>query len=65
MERQALEWYDLLVERQGRGVAALASLGGGVAAAGVLAGTGAILRLLVSDRLALLGPEGESRAEPE
>ena len=99
MERQTLEWYDLLArgllwtagivlllsiigavviissetalplledaERQGRGVAALASLGGGFAAAGILAGIGAILRLLVADRIALLGPETDSRPETE
>lgn len=55
------------VERQGRGVAALASLGGGVTAAGLLAGLGAILRLLVSDRLERLGPapESEQPAPPE
>lgn len=51
------------VERQGRGVAALASLAWGVTAAGVLAGLGAILRLLVTDRLERLGPAPEP-AEP-
>jgi len=99
MDRQTLEWYDLLargllwaagivlllaivgavviassetalplledVERQGRGVAALASLGGGLAAAGVLAGLGAILRLLVTDRIALLKPESEPQPEAD
>lgn len=44
-------------ERQGRGVAALASLGGGLTASGLLAGVGAILRLLVVERLERLGPE--------
>ncbi len=56
------------VERQGRGVAALASLAWGVAAAGVLAGLGAILRLLVTDRLERLGPAaepGREQAAPE
>ena len=57
------------VERQGRGIAAIASLGVGLAAAGLLAGIGAILRILVADRLERLGaPEaaGEpSAAEPE
>jgi hypothetical protein len=42
------------VERQGRGIFALASLGGGLAAAGLLAGVGAILRVLIADRLAAL-----------
>jgi hypothetical protein len=44
------------VEKQGRGFAALAALGGGLTAAGLLAGLGAILRVLVVDRLAKLGP---------
>jgi len=52
------------VERQGRGIAALASLGGGLTAAGLLGGLGAILRLLVADRLAALPPEPEPPAEP-
>jgi hypothetical protein len=47
-------------ERQGRGFFALAALGGGIAAAALVAGVGAILRLLVADRLAKLGPaEGD------
>jgi hypothetical protein len=44
------------VERQGRGIFAIASLGGGLAAAGLLAGVGAILRILAADRLAALPP---------
>ncbi len=44
------------IEQQGRGFAALASLGGGLTAAGVLAGLGAILRVLVVERLEKLGP---------
>lgn len=48
------------VERQGRGVFALASLGGGLTCAGLLAGVGAILRLLVSERLEKLGPAPEA-----
>ena len=36
------------LERQGRGVAALLELGAGFAAAGVLAGLGGILRVLVA-----------------
>lgn len=44
------------LEKQGRGVAALAALGGGLAAAGLLAAAGAILRLLVTERLERLGP---------
>lgn len=51
------------VERQGRGVAALASLAWGVTAAGILLGLGAILRLMVSDRLERLGPAPKA-AEP-
>ena len=38
------------VQREGRTIAALAALGGGIAAAGVLSGLGAILALLVADR---------------
>lgn len=55
------------VERQGRGIFAIASLGGGLAAAGLLAGVGAILRILVVDRLVALGdpaPE-EGDAPPD
>jgi ABC-type Fe3+ transport system permease subunit len=48
------------VERQGRGVAALASLGIGLTSAGLLAGIGAILRLMVTDRLEKLGPAPET-----
>jgi len=44
------------LEKQGRGVAALWALGGGLTAAGLLAAAGAILRLLVSERLERLGP---------
>lgn len=50
------------VERQGRGVAALASLAWGVTAAGILLGLGAILRLMVNDRLERLGPAAEPAA---
>ena len=56
-------------ERQGRGVAALASLGGGLTASGLLAGVGAILRLLVVERLERLEPaqveELSERAEQQ
>ena len=38
------------VEREGRGVFALASIGAGVAAAGVLAGLGAIVSMMAADR---------------
>ena len=44
------------LEKQGRGVAALWALGGGLTAAGLLAAAGAILRLLVTERLERLGP---------
>ena len=37
------------VERQGRGIVAIGALGGGVTAAGVLAGLGALLRLKVAE----------------
>ena len=39
------------VQREGRTLAALGALGGGIAAAGVLSGLGGILALLVADRL--------------
>lgn len=45
------------VERQGRGVAALASLGGGLTAAGILAALGAILRLQIADHMPLVAEE--------
>jgi hypothetical protein len=38
------------VQRENRGTIALFALGGGIASAGVLAGLGAITRLLVADR---------------
>jgi hypothetical protein len=47
------------LEEQGRGVAALTALGGGLGIAGLLAAAGAILRLLVTDRLERLGPAPE------
>ena len=50
-------------ERQGRGIAALASLGGGLTSAGLLGGLGAILRLMVAERLEKLGPVLE-RVDP-
>lgn len=46
-------------ERQGRGVLALASLGGGVTSAAILAGVGAILRLMVVERMSTLPDEPE------
>ncbi len=51
-------------EQQGRGVVALASLGIGLAAAGLMSGVGAILRLLVTDRLEKLGPAPERATQP-
>lgn len=39
------------IQRQGRGIAAIAALGGGITAAGLLSGLGAILRLLLVDPL--------------
>jgi hypothetical protein len=53
------------VEKQGRGFAALAALGGGLTAAGLLAGLGAILRVLVTDRLAKLGPAADAASRPD
>jgi hypothetical protein len=56
------------IAQQGRGFAALASLGGGLTAAGLLAGTGAILRVLVLEQLEKLGPEpnsGDGDSDPE
>jgi ABC-type Na+ efflux pump permease subunit len=38
------------IQRESRGVLAIAALGGGITSAGVLAGLGAILRLMVSER---------------
>ncbi len=52
------------VERQGRGVAALASLGGGLTAAGILAALGAILRLHVADHMPLLPERPAQPGEP-
>ena len=43
------------VQREGRGFVAIGALAGGVAAAGILSGLGAILRLMVADRLERLG----------
>lgn len=53
------------VERQGRGVAALASLGIGLTSAGLLAGLGAILRMMVTERLEKLGPVPETPEKPK
>lgn len=54
------------VEREGRGIVAIASIGGGLVAAGVLSGLGAILRLLLTERLEKLGelPEAGGQADP-
>lgn len=52
-------------ERQGRGVLALASLGGGLTSAGLLGGIGAILRLLVATRLEELGPEAGTERDDQ
>ena len=48
------------VQREGRTIAALGALGGGIAAAGVLSGLGAIVALLVADRLERTPPAGAS-----
>jgi hypothetical protein len=51
------------IVQQSRGLAALGALGGGVAAAGTLAGIGAILRIMAVDRLEKLGPAPEDDAD--
>ena len=38
------------IQEENRGTLALAALGGGITSAGVLAGLGAILRMMVADR---------------
>lgn len=54
------------LEKQGRGVAALGALAGGLTSAGLLAAAGAILRLLVTERLERLGPApAGSRSDAE
>jgi hypothetical protein len=45
----SLPGLDVL-QRENRGLIAIAALGGGIAGAGVLAGLGGILRLMVADR---------------
>ena len=45
----SLPGLDVL-QRENRGLVAVAGLAGGIAAAGVLAGLGGILRLLLADR---------------
>ena len=47
------------VQRQGRGIFAIVSIGGGIAAAGVLSGIGAIVSMMVADRKAALPAEAE------
>jgi len=49
------------VERQGRGIFALASIAAGIAGAGVLAGLGAIVSMMAADRRRRLR-EGEPAA---
>jgi len=49
------------IQQQGQGIAAIAALGGGLTSSGLLAGVGAILRLMSAERLDKLGPApGES-----
>ena len=48
------------IQQQSQGIAAIAALGSGFTAAGLLAGVGAILRVMVLGRLAELGPETAS-----
>jgi hypothetical protein len=42
-------FLDEDIQRQGRGILAIGTFGGGLAAAGVLAGLGALLRLRVAE----------------
>lgn len=51
-------------QRQGRAIFAIASLGGGLAAAGILSGLGAILRILATDRLVAMGPARKEAPGP-
>jgi hypothetical protein len=53
------------VQREGRGFAAIAGLGAGFAAAGILSGVGAILRLMVAERLERLPAEEAEAAETD
>ena len=52
------------IQQQSQGIAALAALGGGLTASGLLAGVGAILRVMVLGKLAELGlgPDGKADA---
>jgi len=45
----AVPGLDVL-QRENRGIAAVAALGGGITAAGILAGLGGILRLMLAER---------------
>ena len=49
------------LQRQGRAIAAVGAIGGGIAAAGILSGLGAILRLMLTDRLEREGADPRSR----
>ncbi len=53
------------IQQQGQGIAAIAALGGGLTSSGLLAGVGAILRLMATERLDKLGPAPEDRARNE
>ena len=53
------------LQRQGRAVGAVGAVGGGVAAAGVLSGLGAILRLMLDDRAERERAHGPGAASPE
>jgi hypothetical protein len=53
------------LQRESRGIAAIGALAGGVAAAGALSGLGAILRLMVVDRLERLGDGSAAIPETE
>jgi hypothetical protein len=52
------------IQQQGQGIAAIAALGSGLTASGLLAGVGAILRLLATNGLSDLGPAPEDSSRP-
>lgn len=53
------------LQRESRGIAAIATFGGGLAAAGVLAGLGAILHLMLLDRTGTAGIAPEAGDEEQ
>lgn len=53
------------VQREGRGFVAISLLGAGLAAAGILSGVGALLRLMVAERIERLPAEDAEAAESD